>query len=545
FHEFGHGLSCKRLGGECHEIGFMLLVLTPCLYCNVSDSWRLSNKWHRAAIGAAGMYVEIILASLATFCWWYAEPGWIQDLCLQVMLVSSVSTILFNGNPLLRFDGYYILSDLLEIPNLYQKSTKALTTMLGRHWLGLEIPDDQLMPSNRPWAFALFTIAAFCYRWVILVSIIIFLTRWLEPYGLDSVGRGIAIFAGAGMIFWPSYKLFRYMSVPGRMHQIEKPRFAIITAIALVVIGAVLFIPFPHYLRCSLIMMPQSMETIYVHEPGLVNELNVANGDVIDAGTVIAKLDNVDLELALQQGRGQLTSKEAEKEALVAGGSSTVTPQLINQLAVVDAQILQLRRFVSDVETRKANLEIKSHISGTVLETPFRQVSATSEEIPLLDPQSFLSRRNKNLAAQRGQRFCEIADLSRWYAVVIMNEDQVNLARQGQEVQFKLYSNPSEVVYSEVESLGVADQSIRRETKNNASLMTNSAPGQKSDALPDLITEMVEANFQSELQYFARVPYDPGDKNLKIGLGGQARIYTGNRSLGNRIWRWFNQNFRS
>ena len=120
-HEFGHGLSCKRLGGECHEIGFMLLVLTPCLYCNVSDSWRLPNKWHRAAIGAAGMYVEIILATIATFVWWYVEPGWIQDLCLQIMLVSSVSTILFNGNPLLRFDGYYILSDLLEIPKYVSK----------------------------------------------------------------------------------------------------------------------------------------------------------------------------------------------------------------------------------------------------------------------------------------------------------------------------------------------------------------------------------------------------------------------------------------
>ena len=81
-HEFGHGLSCKRLGGECHEIGFMLLVLTPCLYCNVSDSWRLPNKWHRAAIGAAGMYVEVILATIATFVWWFVQPGFVQDLSL-------------------------------------------------------------------------------------------------------------------------------------------------------------------------------------------------------------------------------------------------------------------------------------------------------------------------------------------------------------------------------------------------------------------------------------------------------------------------------
>ena len=122
-HEFGHGLSCKHFGGECHEMGVMILVLTPCLYCNVSDSWMLPNKWHRAAIGAAGMYVEVVLASICTFIWWFTEPGLFNYLCLNVMFICSVSTVMFNANPLLRYDGYYILADILEIPNLRQKAT--------------------------------------------------------------------------------------------------------------------------------------------------------------------------------------------------------------------------------------------------------------------------------------------------------------------------------------------------------------------------------------------------------------------------------------
>src|SRR5262245_41487968 len=101
-HEFGHGLSCKHYGGECHEMGVMLLVLTPCLYCNVSDSWLLPNKWHRAIIGAAGMYVEIFLASIATWLWWFSTPGLLNHICLSVMFICSVSTLMFNGNPLLR-----------------------------------------------------------------------------------------------------------------------------------------------------------------------------------------------------------------------------------------------------------------------------------------------------------------------------------------------------------------------------------------------------------------------------------------------------------
>ena len=540
FHEFGHGLSCKRLGGECHEIGFMLLVLTPCLYCNVSDSWRLPNKWHRAAIGAAGIYVEVILATIATFVWWYVEPGWIQDLCLQVMLVSSVSTVLFNGNPLLRFDGYYILSDMLEIPNMNQKSTKALTTLLGRHWLGLEIPDDQLMPANRPWAFAMYTVASFCYRWIILVSIIIFLTRWLEPYGLDSLGRGIAIFSAFGMLFWPCYKLFRYMSVPGRMHQIEKLRFTIGTIIAAVILSVIFLIPYPHYLRCSLIMIPQSMETVYISEPGLLDQINVKSGDVVQEGDTLAVLENIDLEIALEQAKGQLKDKEQERIMLYDSAET------VDRIGSVEAEIRQLKRFVEDVQERLAKLEVKSSIQGTVLETPFQSMGPVSSEIPLMDEQSILSNNNENLSAVRGQRFCEIADLAHWYAVVILTENQVNLARQGQDVKMRLYSAPGDEIKSTVESLGVADQSIRREQKNDASVMTGTgAQQQQTDGLPDLITEMVAANFHSDIQYFARVPFDPGDKHLKIGLGGQARIYAGYRSLGSRAWRWFNQNFRS
>ena len=334
-------------------------------------------------------------------------------------------------------------------------------------------------------AFALYTVAAFIYRWVILASIIIFLTRWLEPYGLDSVGRGIAIFAGGGMLFWPGYKLFRYMSVPGRMHQIEKPRFAIVTAIGLLLLAAVFMTPFPHYLRCSLIMVPQSMETIYVEEPGLVDEVLVANGDIVEPGATLARLKNVDYALALEQAKGRLKAKKTQRASLRASASNAQLADMIDELSSVEAEIRQLTRFVEDVQNRMRKLEIKTTIAGTVLETPF-QPQSQSEETPLLDPQSFLSQRNENLAAARGQRFCEVADLTKWHAIVLLTEDQINLARNDQYVKIRLYANPGKVVESEVESLGVADQSIRRDTKNNSSIMTTgrTATGQ-SLARPD------------------------------------------------------------
>jgi putative peptide zinc metalloprotease protein len=538
FHEFGHGLSCKRLGGECHEIGFMMLVLTPCLYCNVSDSWRLPNKWHRAAIGAAGMYVEVILASIATFVWWFVEPGWVQDVCLQVMLISSVSTVLFNGNPLLRFDGYYILSDLLEIPNLYQKSTKALTTLIGRHWLGLEIPDDQLMPTNRPWAFAAYTVAAFCYRWFILVSIIIFLTRWLEPYGLDSIGKGIAVFAVIGLLLWPSYRLFRFMSVPGRMHQIKKPRFAWVSLVLICLFSAMLLIPFPHYLRCSLIMVPKNMETVYIQESGTLKDLLVQPGDRIQPGQKLAQLQNLDLELTLTNAEGQLALKLDERQALLKA-------ELLNRMDTVNSEIARLRQVINELQKQRQRLDVKSTIEGTVLDTPFQPPGPESSEVPLVDHQPLLSGRNVDIAAVRGQRFCEVADLDDWHAIVLLTEKQIKFARENQLVKLKLYSQPGTVIESRVESIGVSDQSVRRENKNTYSQLEITNPDALPSALPDLVTEMVAATKHADIQYFARVPVELESSRLKIGQGGQARLFTGYRSWGQRVWWWFNQNFRT
>src|SRR5262249_36467815 len=123
-HEFGHGLTAKHFGGEVHEMGMLFLVLTPALYCDVTDSWLLPNKWKRIWISAAGIYVECFLASIATFIWWNTEPGLLNSLCLATMFICSVNTVLFNANPLLRYDGYYVMADWLEIPNLRIKSTQ-------------------------------------------------------------------------------------------------------------------------------------------------------------------------------------------------------------------------------------------------------------------------------------------------------------------------------------------------------------------------------------------------------------------------------------
>jgi len=169
-HELGHAIACKHFGGECHEIGPMLLVFTPALYCDTSDSWMLTNRMQRALVGAAGMIVECILAAAATFLWWYSQPGQIHSAAMNVMLVCSISTILFNGNPLLRYDGYYILSDLCDVPNLAQRSRDHFKRTLGKWLLGIPV-HPAMQPSARE-SFWLLIYQAFAtaYRWMITLA---------------------------------------------------------------------------------------------------------------------------------------------------------------------------------------------------------------------------------------------------------------------------------------------------------------------------------------------------------------------------------------
>ena len=232
-----HGLSCKHYGGECHEMGMMLLVFTPCLYCDVSDSWMLPNKWKRAAIGAAGMYVELILASIATYLWWWSHPGIFNQLCLDVMFVSSVSTLLFNANPLLRYDGYYILSDIIEIPNLRQKASTILGRLASKWCLGIKQPEDPFLPQRNLGLFALYAVASSIYMWIVTASIFFFVWNVFKPYRLEVLGRLLAAGAIWGLVVRPAYGMIKFFKVPGRRDEVKSFNLAITLAIAATIRG--------------------------------------------------------------------------------------------------------------------------------------------------------------------------------------------------------------------------------------------------------------------------------------------------------------------
>jgi len=367
FHEFGHGLSCKHFGGECHEMGVMILVLTPCLYCNVSDSWMLPNKWHRAVIGAAGIIVEVSLASVATFFWFLSEPGtfW-ANLFLNIMFVASVSTILFNGNPLLRYDGYYILADVMEIPNLRQKATSILSRKLGQLCLGLEPPDDPFLPQRNQVLFALYSVAAATYRWFVLASICWFLFQVFKPYGLEILGKMIVGMSVYGLVGVPLWKMGKFFYVPGRIEKVKKPRMYITLAVLASLVGGIVFVPLPHSVMCPLEVKARDAQWVYVSVPqgGRLDAIHVRPNQKVVKGQKLATLSSipVDLEIA------QLIAEESQYDSQL---KTARRLQHHDRLAGADIPRLEeslvtIRKQLAKQLQNRERLVLKAPIDGTV-----------------------------------------------------------------------------------------------------------------------------------------------------------------------------------
>src|SRR3954447_2589738 len=300
-HEFGHGLTAKHFGGEVHEMGMLFLVLTPALYCDVTDSWLLPNKWKRIWISAAGIYVECFLASLATFVWWNTEQGLLNSLSLATMFICSVNTILFNANPLLRYDGYYVMADWLEIPNLRIKSTQFFTYLFQEKVLGLELPVQSYMPRSRRFLFVFYAVASYLYRWVVTFSILFFLSQFLKPKGLQSISYGLALGSLVPLLGMPVYQVFKFVRTPGRMRKVKKARAASFAVVAVATLAGVLLIPTPLRVQGTLVLTAAKPALIYAEVPGRLEKLNVLDNAWVAKGTEIAVLSNPELQKSREE----------------------------------------------------------------------------------------------------------------------------------------------------------------------------------------------------------------------------------------------------
>jgi putative peptide zinc metalloprotease protein len=530
-HEFGHGYSCKYYGGECHELGVMVLVLTPCLYCNVSDSWMLPSKWQRAFIGAAGMYVEVIIASICTFIWWFSEPGLVHNLALSTMFVCSVSTIIFNGNPLLRYDGYYILSDIIEIPNLRQKATDILNRKLAEWCLGMEMPYDPFLPQRNQWLFALYSVAAAIYRWIVVLSILWFLYKLWEPYRLKIIGQMIAVASLYSLFGMPLYKLGKFFWVPGRLDKVKKARFYTSLAVVAVALLAILAIPLPYRVYTPLEIQPLDATPVYVDVPGQLQAVFVKRGQQVKAGTRLASLKDLDAELSVAELEGQEKAILAEIAATRVmalkdtGNSLLRIEELQKSLGGVREQLAKQREEL-------ARLELVAQVDGTILPPPeVPEPPPDSDELPMWHGTP-LEERNLGCTLREGDWFCQLGDPTKMQAVLVIDQSEIEFVREGQEVEIVLEASPRDFLPGKIAA--IAHTKLKRTSKT----LSNKSGG-------EVATKTNEQGEEVPLStsYQAKVPLDVPDARLFINLKGRAKIYTGYQTLAQIGWRYLAQTF--
>ena len=297
-HELGHGYAVKSGDGEVHEMGVMLLVLAPIPYVDASASGAFRSKWQRAFVGAAGMLVELFIAALALIVWALVEPGLVRSIAYNVIFVAGMSTLIFNGNPLLRYDAYYILADLIEIPNLAQRSNQAWQWLAKRHLFGAkELDRPQASAGEWRW-FMFYGPAAFVYRTVVMIAISLFIAG-----EFFFVGALLAIWGATTMFVLPIAKGLKYVLWNVEIQR-QRLRALLVTfgGLALFML-LVLIVPMPLRSHAEgIVWVPQDAE-VRAGGDGFVQRLMVAPNTIVAAGDLLLVMRDPELEAdAVQRG---------------------------------------------------------------------------------------------------------------------------------------------------------------------------------------------------------------------------------------------------
>lgn len=503
-HELGHGLTCKHFGGEVHEVGFMSLVFTPYFFVNVSDAWTMPNRNHRILVSFAGIYVELILASIAVFIWAVVQPGWFHNFLFNVIIICSVSTILFNANPLMRFDGYYILTDWMEVPNLQGKSRALITHQFTKLLFGPSAKSAVLqrlpLPKRRFALFYAYAILSWLYGYWVIWSLIYFMKPHLEPLGLEGLAEWFAVLALTAWVLLPIIGFFKSMELTnkdwephGRLR-----RLSIILASVVGIFGAACFLPVELKIKRVAAVQLAEPEQVRPEVSGFVEEIYVKEGDRVAPGQPLAKLSNREIEQSLIAVENRLRVAEATVARALGLEKPAEQKQAENVRVAYAAKHAEAKRDVT-------NLLLKARTNGTVLT---RELDKKWGQL-----------------VKSNELFCEIATLDPMRIKIALNEKQVRYVRKGQKVALKANAYPGRTFHGVVAEDPImffgeeipAAFSARRE---------GDVPVYVDDKGRDIALERT---------FEAVVSVENGERLLRPGMTSRGKIYAGTRPWGQLV----------
>jgi len=357
-HELGHGFICRRFGGEVHEMGVMFLVLVPAPYVEASTAWGFPNKWHRILVGAGGMIFELFVAAIMAFVWLNTSTAtgagsFVHGLAFNIMLIASVSTVLFNANPLLRYDGYYMLSDWLEIPNLRYRSTEYTLGLIKRHLFKVKSHVPLPPVGQRIWLF-IYCIASTVYRTIIGILIILMVWQRVPVLGV--------LMALGGVITWltvPVIKLLRYLLIEPELHRKRWRAAAWITGAAAVAVIAVGFIPVRVHYYAEGVTEPAEKTVVFAGANGVIERVVAADGQVLKKDDVIAVCSDRELELQIEQLRSRMRALRARWEKAVVEDQA--------ERLMLDRQMRAVQKELDRALERRDKLTVRAPADGMLV----------------------------------------------------------------------------------------------------------------------------------------------------------------------------------
>ena len=467
-HELGHACAARHFGAECHEAGIMLLLLTPVLYTNVSDAWIL-NRRSRLYITAAGMLVEVALAAVCTILWSFAATGLTKSLLANTMVLCSVTTIAFNANPLVRFDGYFLLADFVGRPNFAQQASASVRRFLETGILG---PDraflSRFAPRTMPARGGLFAertttmrpanrfvlaygLASAIYRTILGLAIVAMLLGASDRWRLGIAGQVPAIIAAVSFFALPAW---RFLS--GLLFELWQRRHRVPAALRLCSIAAAVcllaLIPLPHSITVPATVEPSAAAVFVTLDGELVHALEY--GASVARDQPIAELRDAEL----LQRRIQLAD-EVQRQTLRIRGlelrrDSEEQSELPEAKKILDVAELRFSRFESELE----RLAIPAPASG-ILFPPRYETALEADDEALLPGWSGVPLDPDNTGAlfESGTLLGHVGDLHTVDLRLCLTEDQVQRIRKKDPAEFQPSGNPAVILAGQVDQVSPLD----------------------------------------------------------------------------------------
>lgn len=479
-HEAGHAFAVRRFGGQTHEVGLTLVAGLPLFHVEASDSYMFPKKSRRLVVAAAGILIELLACSFLILIWLALADGFLRQLLTSLILIASVSTLLFNGNPLMRFDGYYILADAIDMPDLRQRARSFAANGIANLLSGTRAPNPP--PRREAWILGLYGTASPLYLLVVFFGIWKFLSGILAPHGLKWAGDLLMLSWAATGIIAPAFATLKKIAArvktapPGPRKRAGVFAGGLATAVALLLV-----VPLPRNIVHNGALQPSAEATVRTSEPGRIASVLASEGTAVSKGQPLAVLENADIEREFEAARTSRGQAATRLRTAMASAKTSEVGVLKSELAAAESRLAEATR-------RRESLTLRAPCDGIVAT---RRLDSTT---------------GTHLAA--GATFCVIQPAQLAEFLVTLDEKQARLVRAGATAKVRFRS-----LLGQTFAGTVAAQPLRL-----------APPGPGEPAPPP-----------GSDTHFATILLAKPDEPLKIGMTGRAKIECGSQSPGSRL----------